>query len=276
MNEFTEQIAAALARVREQQPLVHHITNFVTMNDVANVTLAVGASPVMAHAVEEVAEVTASARALCLNLGTPSPERIEAMRLAGETANAQNVPVVFDPVGVGATTFRLRAAQGLLGRVRVQVIRGNASEIGALHRAERTMRGVDALPASSDVGASVRALASQHRCVVAATGARDFVSDGRRVLAVDNGHAWFARITGAGCMATALIAAFAAVTPDPLCATVAALACYGIAGELAAARAQGVGSFKVALMDALFNLGTEQVVQLARVTQLTAQYEEKP
>ncbi len=264
--EHLSDVADILERVRAERPLVHHITNFVTMNDVANATLAIGASPVMAHAVEEVAEVAASARALCLNLGTPSPERIDAMIVAAHTANEQRIPVVFDPVGVGATKFRAASARRVLGAVQVQVIRGNASEVAALLNAHSAMRGVDANRAPRGVEASVTELAKRQRCVAAATGARDIVGDGRRAIAIDNGHAWFARITGAGCMATAIVAAFAAVEADRLRATVAALVCYEVAGEIAATHATGVGSFKVALMDALFGLTAADVKAAAKIT----------
>ncbi|MBI1801835.1 MAG: hydroxyethylthiazole kinase [Chloroflexi bacterium] len=264
MDRLTD-AAEILERVRAERPLIHHITNFVTMNDVANATLAIGATPVMAHAVEEVSEVTASARALALNLGTPSPARIEAMCASGQTANQHHIPIVFDPVGVGATQFRAESARRLLDAARVQMIRGNASEVAALVNSHITMRGVDANGAPRDVTASVQALAALHHSVVAATGARDFVSDGQRVIGIDNGHPWFARITGAGCMATAIVAAFAAVETDRLRATVAALTCYGIAGEIAAAHAAGIGSFKLRLMDALFALTPEQIYSMAKI-----------
>jgi hydroxyethylthiazole kinase len=261
--------AARLERVRTERPLVHHITNFVTMNDVANVTLAIGASPVMAHAIEEVAEVTRSARALCLNLGTPSADRIDAMLAAGQTAGRLGIPVVFDPVGVGATQFRAAAARRLLEAFPIYAIRGNASEIGALSGSQERMRGVNAGQEQEDVSEAVRGLAARYHCTAAATGRKDMVGDESRVVGIENGHRWFTQITGAGCMSTAVVAAFAAVERDALGATVSALLCYGIAGEIAAERSQGVGSFKVALMDALFALSPAQLRERAKVKLLT-------
>lgn len=265
MIDWVDDSAARLERVRTERPLVHHITNFVTMNDVANVTLAIGASPVMAHAIEEVAEVTCSARALCLNLGTLSTMRFDAMLAAGLAAEGSGIPVVFDPVGVGITQFRASAARRLLEAFPIYAIRGNASEIGALAGSQERMRGVDAGQEPQDVKEAVRALAARFHSVAAATGRQDIVGDESRAVGIENGHRWFTQITGAGCMSTAVVAAFAAVERDALGATVSALLCYGIAGEIAAARSQGVGSFKVALMDVLFALSPEQLRERANV-----------
>lgn len=269
MIDWVADSAARLERVRTERPLVHHITNFVTMNDVANVTLAIGATPVMAHAIEEVADVTRSAQALCLNLGTPSADRIDAMLAAGQAAGRSGIPVVFDPVGVGATQFRAMAARRLLEAFQIYAIRGNASEIGALTGSQARMRGVDAGREPENASEAVRALAALYHCTAAATGRLDIVGDGDSVLAIENGHHWFTQITGAGCMSTAVVAAFAAVESDALGATVSALLCYGIAGEIAAERSQGIGSFKVELMDALFALSLAQLRERARVTLLS-------
>ena len=266
MIDWAADSAERLERVRTERPLVHHITNFVSMNDVANVTLAIGATPVMAHAIEEVAEVTRSARALCLNLGTPSAERIEAMLEAGKAAGSSGKPVVFDPVGVGATPFRAESARRLLEAFPVMAIRGNHSEISTLAGLQADMRGVDAGSTQDDMRATVQALAARYHCTAASTGRIDTVGDELRAVTIENGHRWFTQLTGAGCMATAVLAAFVAVEPDALAASVSALLCFEIAGEIAAERSPGIGSFKVAFMDALFTLSPEQLRARANVT----------
>jgi hydroxyethylthiazole kinase len=251
--------AALLARVRDARPLVHHITNTVTQNDVANATLAIGASPVMAHAPEEVEAMTAQAQALVLNIGTLTVAAVEAMLRAGRRANAGGIPVVLDPVGAGATPFRTAQTERLLAAVRFACIRGNGGEIAALAGRSGTVRGVDAAndagpgagSTDADTADLAAALAARLGCAVAATGAVDVVSDGARLVRLTHGHPMLRQITGSGCMATACVGAFAAVERDPLGAAVAGLACFEIAAERAAAVASGPGSFRVALIDAL-------------------------
>ncbi|GAB4440467.1 MAG: hydroxyethylthiazole kinase [Chloroflexi bacterium OHK40] len=268
MNLFGDRVAAALARVRAEKPLVHHITNLVVMNDTANVTLHVGASPVMAHAAEEVAEMTGLAGALVLNPGTLTPELVDAMLIAGRQANANGTPVVLDPVGVGATTLRTRANTRLLDELQIAVLRGNSAEIGVLSGAGGVVRGVESAEGVNDPRAVAQRLARERRTVVAITGQRDVVADGTRVLGVDNGHHWLTTLTGTGCMATTVIAAFAAVEPDYLLAAAGALASYGLAAELAAAQARGPASFKVAFFDQLYQLTPEQVASGVRIVEL--------
>ena len=248
--------AALLARVRDARPLIHHITNTVTQNDVANATLALGASPVMAQAPEEVDAMVAQARALVLNLGTPTLAEVDAMLLAARHANTKGIPVLLDPVGVGATPFRTAQCERLLGEVRLACVRGNAGEIAALAGRPGAVRGVDAVPdaAGAEDGGRVRlaaALAARLRCAVAATAQVDVLTDGARLVRLAHGHPWLRQVTGSGCMATACIGAFAAVEEDALAAAVAGLACFEIAAEQAAKVAAGPGSFRVALFDAL-------------------------
>jgi len=261
-----QDVAAQLARVRVQRPLVHHITNLVTMNDVANTTIALGASPVMAHAREEVEEMAAQAAALVLNIGTLTAEAVDAMVLAGRAANARGVPVILDPVGAGATRFRSAQSRRILAEVRCRCVRGNAGEIAALAGRAGTVRGVDALGAPREIEALARGLAEQTGAVVAATGVEDVVTDGAATVRIANGHPLLARITGSGCMATAAVAAFAAVEPDALAAAVAGLVCFEVAAEVAAGRAAGPGTFRAALMDALDALDGPAVERRARVT----------
>jgi hydroxyethylthiazole kinase len=254
MNEIEKLQASAslaplLTRVRAQHPLIHHITNMVVMNDTANLTLAIGASPVMAHALEEVEEMVNLASVLLLNIGTLVPEQIEAMLRAGRRANERGIPIVLDPVGVGATTLRTQSALSLLEELRVSAIRGNASEIGTLVGVAAETRGVDSVSLSEDREVVARRAARAFQCSVAITGVRDVISDGERVALVENGHSLLAAITGSGCMSTTMVAAFLAVDADAWLATTAALAAFGLAGEHAALKASGPGTFRSHLLD---------------------------
>jgi hydroxyethylthiazole kinase len=254
LHEIGTRAAAAHERLRRTGPLVHHITNFVVMNDTANVTLAVGASPVMAHAVDEVEEMTAVAGALVLNPGTLEPDWVQAMLLAGRAARSARRPVILDPVGAGATSYRTRTNRRLIDEVGPSIVRGNAGEIGVLAGAGGAVRGVDSVGELEAPDQVALRAARGWGCCVAITGKRDHVSDGERVIGVENGHPWLTAVTGTGCMATAVTGAFAAVEPDGWLAAVAALGLFGLAAERAAGNAQGPGSFKTALIDALFAL----------------------
>ena len=269
MNPINTQIAEALARIRREKPLIHHITNLVVMNDTANVTLHVGALPVMAHAVEEVAETTRTAQALVLNLGTPTASRVEAMFVAGREANRAGIPIVMDPVGAGATPFRTQTGLRLLETLRVAVVRGNAGEIGSLSGAGGRVRGVESVAGGGNPVTLARDAASAWDAVVTISGKQDVVSDGAQTWGVDNGHPWLTTLTGTGCMATTLIAAFAAVERDYLLAALGGMACLGLAAELAAGRAGGPASFKVALFDRLYHLSPEQLAAGARLVRLS-------
>jgi hydroxyethylthiazole kinase len=262
-GSLRDRIAQALANLRQARPMVHHITNFVVMNDTANVTLHIGALPVMAHALEEVEEMVARAGALVLNLGTPTPERVRSMSAAGRKANELGAPIVLDPVGVGATSLRSGSAARLLDELDIAIVRGNLGEASALAGVGGEVRGVESVSGGAPVEVAQR-LARQRGSTVAITGERDIVSDGQRTIAVDNGHHWLTTITGSGCMATAMVAAFAAVERDATLAATAGLACFGLAAERAAEVAQGPASFKVALLDALYHLTPDQVRSRAR------------
>lgn len=265
MSKLSETIAELLGKIRRQKPLIHHITNFVVMNDTANVTLALGALPVMAHAKEEVAEMVSMAGALVLNPGTLTPQWVDSMLVAGKRANEMGVPIVLDPVGAGATSLRTESNLRLLEELRIAVLRGNPGEIGALAGIAGKVKGVESVGELKDPLDVARGLANRFKTTVAITGERDIISDGKRAIAVDNGHIMLKTITGTGCMATTVIAAFSAVENDYLMASAAGLACFGLAAEIAAAEAKGPGSFKAALFDSLHNLSTEQVVNGVRV-----------
>jgi hydroxyethylthiazole kinase len=261
------QISDLFAHVREKRPLIHHITNYVTANDCANITIAAGGSPVMADAPEEVCEMVTFAGALVLNIGTLNKEQIESMLLAGGMANDRRIPIVLDPVGVGATSFRTESAQKLLDELNVTILKGNAGEIGILAgRADAYVRGVDSHGISGDMVRTAQQFAYKEGMTVVVSGAADIVTDGKRILLVENGHPMLGSISGTGCMAASVIGVFAAEAEDPVIASAAALASFGIAGEKAAAGARGPFSFKTALFDEMAGLKPEDLATGARIT----------
>lgn len=254
-----------LARIRERKPLIHHITNMVVMNDTANITLAVGALPVMAHALSEMEEMVSLASALVLNIGTLTEEQIAAMLLAGHSASARGVRIVLDPVGAGATKLRTESALRLLRELRIAALRGNAAEIGALVGVAGETRGVESISLTGSREDVARQAAREFSCVVAITGARDVITDGERLAYVDNGDPMLATITGSGCMATSLIGAFLAVG-DAWSATIAGLVAMGLAGEHAAPKSGGPGTFRSHLLDAVAALTPETLDAGAKVS----------
>jgi hydroxyethylthiazole kinase len=253
--------------LRERKPLIHQITNFVVMNETANATLALGALPVMAHAPQEVEEMVGLAGALVLNIGTLSDHWIEAMLAAGRAASERGTPVVLDPVGAGATSYRTDTARRILDQVDVTVVRGNAGEIATLVGVEAEVRGVESIAAGGEPAELAREAARVLGCVAAVTGPIDHVSNGEHVLAVANGHELLGTVSGTGCMATAITGCFLAVRPDaPLEAAAEALATFGVAGEDAAVEARGPGSFHVGLYDALYGLDPDELDKRTSIT----------
>ena len=257
--------ATILENVRKTCPLVHNITNYVTVNDCANIVLACGASPIMADDIGEVAEITALCAALNINIGTLNSRTIDSMLLAGKTANALGHPVVFDPVGAGASRLRTDTARRLLDEVRFTVIRGNVSEIKTLAAGSGTTKGVDADVADrvteenlDEAVAFAKAFAAKTGAVVAITGAIDIVADGKTAYCIRNGHAMMSSITGTGCQLSAMTAAFVAANPEkPLEATAAAVCAMGLAGELAHARlapCEGNATYRNRIIDAIYHL----------------------
>lgn len=241
-----------LGKISQEKPLVHHITNYVTVNLVANVTLSTGALPVMAHAREEVEEMVGLASALCINIGTLDAGQIESMLLAGKRANERGIPIVLDPVGAGATKLRTRTAERLLLELDVAAVCGNAGEIATLAGLAAEVRGVESLAGDAEqaVVAAARALGT----TVAATGPTDYVSDGGRTLAVSNGHPLMGRVVGSGCASTAAVGCFAAAGGGDVETVAHALAYFGRSGEVAAGGAEGAGTFEPRLLDALARL----------------------
>lgn len=267
MNISAKSIWADVVKIRETAPLVHNITNYVVMNSSANALLAIGASPVMAHAEEEAADMARLAAALVLNIGTLSPHWIRAMHKAALKAHASKIPIVLDPVGAGATPYRTETARELISAVAPTVIRGNASEINAILVADAVTKGVDSMASSDAAVDSARKLNVAHGSVICISGATDYVIDRGQVIKVYNGHPLMTRVTGMGCNATALIGAFAAVNPSALAATVHAMAVMGIAGEIAREKSSGPGTLFVNFLDTLHNLTEEDIAYRLKLGQ---------
>ncbi len=271
-NPIAEKTVQLLKKIREHHPLIHQITNFVVMNSTANITLAIGASPIMAHSHEEMEAISGFSSALTLNIGTLTPYWVESMIKAGKEAGKRGVPVILDPVGAGATPLRDEAVRQIIDEVPVTVIRGNASEILSLSSQgkEIKIRGVDSLETVEAVRDNAFHLAHRLGKIIAITGKVDFVTDGHKSIEVHNGHAMFSAVTGTGCGATTAISCFCAVEKekDFLTATAAALGYYGLAGEIAAENSKGPGSFQVALYDALYNLSEKTMMDRLNIKEI--------
>jgi len=229
--EFINNIGRALENIKEKSPLVHHITNYVTVNDCANIVLAIGGSPVMADDKAEVEEMVSFASALVINVGTLNERTSESMIKAGKKANELNVPVILDPVGAGATTLRTNTVKTLLQQVKFAVVRGNMSEIKITAGVEAEIKGVDSTASEEGALEIAKGLAKRLNTVVAITGARDVITDGTRYCYVDNGHKILSMVTGTGCMTTSLIGTYAGANEDYFLAAVAGIVSMGIAGE---------------------------------------------
>ncbi|WP_281645951.1 hydroxyethylthiazole kinase [Parendozoicomonas sp. Alg238-R29] len=253
----------SLAKLHQTTPLVHNITNSVVMNNTANALLAIGASPIMSDAAEEISSMTGITNSLVINIGTLTGRTTMTMNDAANHAKAIGKPWILDPVGAGATQFRLDTAKQLL-EYNPSVVRGNASEILALFVGESGGRGVDSLTESQAIIEEAVNAARQHNTVIAITGATDIITDGRQVISLSNGHPMMARVTGTGCTSSALVGAFLGVE-DPLLAAATALACLGVAGELASNTSRGPGSLQLNILDELYNLTPETLDQHLRM-----------
>lgn len=266
-------IQALFEKVKSQKPLVHHITNPVTVNDCANVTLAIGGSPVMADCYKEVEEMVALASALMINFGTITDDSLKAMKLAVSKANELRIPVVFDPVGVGATNYRTENAKALLAELKIDIIRGNQSEIAALTGTEVNTRGVDAGDVAEEAHITAIKAAEKFQAVVVVTGKTDVVTDGRACVLIENGHEWLTRLTGTGCSSGSLIASFAGVTENLLEAAAAGISTMGICGERAKrqlAETDSLGTFKVKLMDEISLIDDETWIKEVKIREFEA------
>lgn len=253
-----------LNQVRERNPLVHNITNTVVTNFTANGLLALGASPFMAYAHEEVEDVARMADAVVLNIGTLNESVVQSILLAGRSANANGVPVVFDPVGAGATPYRTEAALTIMKQVKTAVLRGNVAEVACIAGEPWAIKGVDAGEGAGDAAQLARRAARKLGCIVAVTGKEDIVTDGETTAVIGNGHPLLTKVTGAGCLLSSVVGAFLAVSGEArLDAVTEALAFYGIAAEMAyeQSRERGPGSFQIEFLNQLAAVTPDDVAE---------------
>jgi hydroxyethylthiazole kinase len=261
---------ALLRRIKATAPVVHHLTNWVTIYDCANVVKVLGASPVMAHAREEVAQMTNLAQALVLNIGTLTVDLVEAMGIAARAANTKSIPVVLDACGAGATDLRDQKSLALLEGDRIDIIKGNASEIARLGGENVKTKGVDAAEVHVSLLELAQDLALTRGCTVVVTGPEDVVTDGGVTYRIKNGHPMMGHVVGTGCMAASVIGTFAAVEPDLALAAACALVCFEVAAECAVQACLGPGSFKQCLYDYLYHLDKETIDRLQQVERCEA------
>jgi len=265
MKITAKDIYLDIEKIRETSPLIHNITNYVVMNTTANALLAIGASPVMAHAIEEVEEMTGIARALVINIGTLSESWVNAMFRAVRRAGELGIPVILDPVGAGATSYRTKTCHDLIDVLSPAIIRGNASEIMALVMGDAKTKGVDSSDPSAAALEAAKHLNRATGSVVCVSGEVDYIVGGGSVIQIENGHPMMARVTGLGCTATALCGAFAAVNSSFSAAAAKGMVVMGIAGEIAAEGCKGPGSLQVGFLDALFRLTEDDLTNRIRI-----------
>ncbi|HUH67098.1 MAG TPA: hydroxyethylthiazole kinase [Syntrophales bacterium] len=265
MKVSVEGIWSSVKEIRDKAPVIHNITNYVVMNNSANALLAIGASPVMAHAEEEVEEMVSIAGALVINIGTLSRNWIRAMHRAADKAKKVNVPLILDPVGAGATAYRTGTARELIEKYPPAIIRGNASEIMALLAENTKTKGVESTASSHTAVDIARQVNNTYGSVVCVSGETDYIVYGDDVTKVKNGHPMMTKVTGMGCIATAMCGAFAAVNNSFSEATAQAMAVMGIAGEMAADKAPGPGTLQVGFYDALYKLSEKDIKRYLRV-----------
>jgi hydroxyethylthiazole kinase len=254
-------VYTVVKKVRQSNPLIHNITNIVVANFSANGLLALGASPVMADAVEEAADMAKVANAVVLNMGTLNRETVEAMLVAGKSANQHGIPVILDPVGVGATPYRTKVSRKLLQEVTFSIIRGNAAEIANLIDEKWEIKGVDAGNSEGNVIEIAIQAAKRLKTVIVLTGKDDIVTDGLTTYMVHNGHPILTKVTGTGCLLSAVVGAFAAVENNRLEAATSALVFYGVVAEIAANKTdgQGPGSFQIEFLNQLSRVSSSEI-----------------
>ncbi|WP_331775070.1 hydroxyethylthiazole kinase [Sulfurospirillum sp. 1612] len=268
--DIRTEINQALEKIKREKPLIYHITNYVTVNDCANVVLAIGASPVMADEVQEVAEMVSFCGALVLNIGTSNTRVLESMIVAGRAANAKNIPVILDPVGIGATAFRFKSVEKLMQNVKFSVIRGNMAEIKTIAGLEAKSAGVDSLEDEKESPKIAQALAKHLGCVVAITGQIDSISDGERTYLLSNGHSNLSKVTGTGCMSSSLIGSFLGAKNTPLISAIGGIWSMSMAGEMAVTQLDDIhkmGSFRILLMDEIGQLRGETFDKRGKIEQ---------
>lgn len=261
-------VSNVLTKVRQNTPLIHAITNYVTINDCANILLSYGASPAMAEAYDEAYDFAKIASSLYINIGTLTKEQEQAIIMAVISAKNSNIPVVLDPVACGAISRKISVINKIFQLGKVHIIKGNLGEIKYLAGYEAKTRGVDSIDDGSNSIEACQSLALKYNCVVVATGAKDIVTDGKRTAIIENGTKLLTLVTGAGCMVGALTAATAAVEEDKFIAAITALLSMNLAGEKAEKTAKGPGSFKVNLIDEIYNLKENTLEKGGKITWL--------
>jgi hydroxyethylthiazole kinase len=261
-------VSKVISKVRSDVPLIQAITNYVTINDCANILLSYGASPAMVEACDEAFDFTKISSAVYINLGTLTKEQEIAIIAASISAKQNNVPVILDPVGCGAIPRKLQIIDRILEVGRIDIIKGNVGEIKFLAGVASKARGVDSIDDGSGLVEASILLAEKYKCIVIATGEEDLITDGKRSALVQNGVEMLTKITGAGCMLGALCAATAAVEADKFIASIAAVVSMGIAGEMAFKESQLPGTFKCKLIDSIYLLHEEQVVERSKIVWL--------
>ena len=276
--EINKKIIELLNKVKEKNPLVHHITNYVTVNDCANITLAIGGSPVMADDINEVCDMVSLASSLVINIGTLNSRSVDSMLEAGKRANELNIPVILDPVGAGATPYRTETAKRIISEVKLAVIRGNLSEIKTIYGIETKTKGVDACENTSVYGNELidekemaKAFANKLNSVIAITGAVDLITDGKTLYSVENGHKIMSKVTGTGCMCTSLIGSYIGAGDNNLLGALAGIVSMGISGELAYECLDkdhgGTGTLKVKILDAIYNLSEAEIIERSKINE---------
>ena len=250
--------------VRAKSPLVHIITNYVTVNDCANIAICAGGSPIMTDEMKDVVDISRIASAVVLNMGTLNVRTVESMLLAGKIANENGVPVIFDPVGAGASRYRNEVADRILSKVKIAVIKGNGGEIGFLSGVGGEVKGVDSVSSSNEEEA-VRKLAQKYDCVVAMSGKTDYVSDGKKTVKLNNGHDYMGCVSGTGCMLSAVVGCYVGANGASVESVSSAITAFSVAGEIAGPKAGGPGTFKQLMIDALYNLTDEQFDSMKKV-----------
>ncbi|MDK2822972.1 MAG: hydroxyethylthiazole kinase [Clostridia bacterium] len=256
-----------LTNLRNEKPLVHHITNIVSINDCANITLCFGALPVMSNSIDEVTEVVCKSDSLVLNMGTLSREQFKAILIAGQMANKKNVPIVIDPVGIGTTTSRTKRIFQLVNTIKPSVIKGNAAEINILAGRKGQIKGVESLGTYHNIIDTAKLLAVRYECTVVVTGQVDIITNGIETYLIDNGSIMMSKLVGTGCMAASVIGCFLGIYHNQIDATLCAVVSYEVAAELAAERidVKGPGTFKPALFDECYSLQAEEVEKRAKI-----------
>ncbi len=256
--------SSLMANVRAKSPLVHLITNYVTVNDCANVAICAGGSPIMTDEMKDVVDISRIASAVVLNMGTLNAGTVVSLLRAGKIANECGVPVIFDPVGAGASKYRNEVADRILKKVKVAVIKGNGGEIGFLSGTGGEVKGVDSVSASNEV-AAVESLAKRYNCVVAMSGKVDYVSDGEKTVKLSNGHDLMGCVSGTGCMLAAVVGCYVGANGASVESVSSAITAFSLAGEIAGPKSEGPGTFKQKMLDALYNLTAEQFDSMKKV-----------